>query len=331
MIEPPSNLPTDAIVARVRDRFALPVEDATFLPIGNDSFAWSYRLNRGGERWFLKVLRRIDASAIELPRFLAAQGIEHVLPSLSTRDGAAFDPGEPYTFVLFPFVEGVTGGEAGVAPAQREELGRFLRRLHETTLDEPLTSLLRHERFVVRDEAYIEDAAETLDAEPPDALAAALLAVWWAQRTEISHALQRARELAAYGRQTAPPLVPCHADFHAWNVLIEPSGGMHVIDWDLALLAPRERDLMFVYGDTADIDPSGEDFFRGYGDVSIDPALIAYYRFDWVLQEVADYHRRVFDIGLGERTRAEAVECFVELFGPDDVVAAARRADGLIA
>jgi hypothetical protein len=59
--------------------------------------------------------------------------------------------------------------------------------------------------------------------------------------------------------------------------------------------------------------------------VRIDPALIAYYRFDWVLQEVADYHRRVFDMELGEQTRAEAVRYFAALFGPDDVVAAARR------
>lgn len=84
---------------------------------------------------------------------------------------------------------------------------------------------------------------------------------------------------------------------------------------------------MFVSGDIADIDPAGEDFYDGYGEVSIDRALIAYYRYDWVLQEVADYHRRVFDRALGEETRAEALRYFVELFGPGDVVAAANRAD----
>jgi hypothetical protein len=65
----------------------------------------------------------------------------------------------------------------------------------------------------------------------------------------------------------------------------------------------------------------------GYGDIPIDPALIAYYRYEWVLQELADRHRRVFDTSVGERTREEALERFVQLFEPDDVVAAAYGAD----
>jgi len=39
----------------------------------------------------------------------------------------------------------------------------------------------------------------------------------------------------------------------------------------------------------------------------------------------------VFDVSLGEQTRSEAVEYFRELFGPDDVAAAARRSDRAIA
>ena len=327
MIEPPPDLPAPTLVARVRERYALPIEHATFLPVGNDSFAWSFRLDGEDARWFLKVLRRIDPAATELPRFLAARGVEHLVPARSTVDGAAFDSGEPYTFALFPFVDGATAGELGLTSSQREELGRFLGRLHATAPDEALARVLRRERFVVRDEAYIERASESLDDQPPDAIAAALIDRWRLERDEIEHALRRARELAAYGTHVGPPLVLCHADFHAWNVLIEPSGAMYVVDWNEALLAPRERDLMFVSGDIADIDPSGDDFYRGYGEVEIDRALIAYYRFDWVLQEVADYHRRVFDTSLGEQTRAEAVESFADLFGPDDVVAAARRAD----
>jgi hypothetical protein len=50
-----------------------------------------------------------------------------------------------------------------------------------------------------------------------------------------------------------------------------------------------------------------------------------------VLQEIADYHRRVFDRSLGVRVREEALEYFTDLFGPEDVVAAAYRADAEIA
>lgn len=327
MIEPPPDLTTDAIVARVRDRYALDVDEATFLPQGS---SWSFRLDGGGVQRFLKVLRHVGSTAIELPRLLAARGIEHLVPTISTRDGSAVDRGEPYTFALFPFIDGVAAGEIGLTPAQREELGRFLRALHETLPDDALTTLLPRERFVVRDEAYIDGANQTIHLEAPDEIAATLLATWDVQRSEIAYALTRARELAAYGARSGAQLVPCHADFHAWNVLIEQSGDLRIIDWDEALLAPRERDLMFVSGETADIDPSGEDFFEGYGEVRADPVLIAYYRFDWVLQEVADYRRRVFDVSLGEATRADALTGFAKLFGPEDVVVAAHHANDMI-
>lgn len=65
----------------------------------------------------------------------------------------------------------------------------------------------------------------------------------------------------------------------------------------------------------------------GYGDIPVDHALIAYYRYDWVLQELADHHRRVFDTSVGERTREEALERFVQLFEPNGVGAAAEGAD----
>jgi|SRR3954469_22154571 spectinomycin phosphotransferase len=329
MIEPPRDLPVAKIVARVRDRYRMDVDDATFLPLGNDSSAWSFRLDGGGDRWFLKVFGRpVDPAAVEVPRFLAASGVHHLIPAITTAGGAPYDAGVPFSFVLLPFVDAHPGGETGLTGEQRMELGRLLRQIHDTEPTDELAAMMRREGFAVRDETYIERVAAGLDeAAPPDAIAAALMQTWRHQRDAIAHALRRARELAAYGRSAPRTPVICHADFHAWNILIEPSGSLYVVDWDEVVLAPRERDLMFVSGDIADIDPAGEDFYDGYGEVSIDRALIAYYRYDWVLQEVADYHRRVFDRALGEETRAEALRYFVELFGPGDVVAAANRAD----
>src|SRR4051794_41548715 len=82
MIEPPRDLPVAKIVARVRDRYRMDVDDATFLPLGNDSSAWSFRLDGGGDRWFLKVFGRpVDPAAVEVPRFLAASGVHHLIPA----------------------------------------------------------------------------------------------------------------------------------------------------------------------------------------------------------------------------------------------------------
>src|SRR5262245_6373611 len=332
MIEPP-DLPVAAIVERVRDRYRVDVGTATFLPIGNDSTAWSYRLDGGGDRWFLKVFgRRVDAATIETPRFLSSHGVDHLIPAVPTANGDPYDDGPTFSFVLFPFVDAAPAVAIGLTAEHRPGLVRFLRRVHDQTPDDRLRAMRRGERFEVRDEAYVEGMGRTLgQPEPADPIAEALRSVWRRQRGDIDRVLRRAHELAAYGRTASPERVICHADFHAWNVLVDPSGSLFVVDWDEVVFAPRERDLMFVSGDIADIDPAGERFYGGYGEVPIDPALIAYYRYDWVLQELADYHRRVFDASLGTQTREEALASFVDLFGPEDVVAAAYRADREIA
>jgi spectinomycin phosphotransferase len=68
-------------------------------------------------------------------------------------------------------------------------------------------------------------------------------------------------------------------------------------------------------------------FFDGYGQATTDPAALAYYRWEWVVQELADYGGRVVDDRLGEATRRHALEEFRRLFAPGDVVEVARRVD----
>jgi len=94
-----------------------------------------------------------------------------------------------------------------------------------------------------------------------------------------------------------------------------------VVDWDGLLLAPRERDLMFVTGEER------TRFLEGYGPATLDRTVLAYYRWEWVVQELADYGTRVLDDRLGEQTRRQAVTEFARLFAPGDVVEAARAAD----
>jgi spectinomycin phosphotransferase len=53
-------------------------------------------------------------------------------------------------------------------------------------------------------------------------------------------------------------------------------------------------------------------FFRGYGKVDIDPVALAYYRYEWVVQDIGDYGERVFLMkDTGEETKKDAVQGFV--------------------
>ena len=62
-------------------------------------------------------------------------------------------------------------------------------------------------------------------------------------------------------------------------------------------------------------------FFNGYGKVKINQLALAYYRYEWCVQEVGDFGERVFLIkDAGDSTKKESVEGFMKLFSHGDVV-----------
>ena len=74
---------------------------------------------------------------------------------------------------------------------------------------------------------------------------------------------------------------------------------------------------MFVLGATGGTNVSGDEdvsgdeerlFFNGYGKTGIDWVALAYYRYEWVVQELGDYGARVFmKPDVGAKTKADAV------------------------
>jgi spectinomycin phosphotransferase len=123
--------------------------------------------------------------------------------------------------------------------------------------------------------------------------------------------------------------VLCHGDLHTWNVLVDADRRLWIVDWDEAVLAPRERDLMFVVGGIGLglVQPDDTDsFLQGYGQTSIDPRRLAYYRAAWAVQDIAEYGEEVLLApALGEATRRAALEGFIDLFAPGNIVELATR------
>jgi spectinomycin phosphotransferase len=120
------------------------------------------------------------------------------------------------------------------------------------------------------------------------------------------------------------PLVLCHADIHTNNVLVGGDADIWIVDWDETMLAPRERDLMFVVGGISRdfVDARREAlFFDGYGDVELNQAALAYYRYAWAVSDVAAYGEQVFlRPDLGAKDQREAAERLSTLFEPGEIV-----------
>jgi spectinomycin phosphotransferase len=122
--------------------------------------------------------------------------------------------------------------------------------------------------------------------------------------------------------------VLCHADIHTANILID-GDNLFIVDWDQPILAPKERDLMFVVGNGVMRSREEELFFEGYGEMAVDCLALAYYRYEWVVQEIGDFGERVFLLpDVSDITREDSVKGFRQLFRPGDVVDAACQLEG---
>ncbi len=339
MREPPVDLSDEMLRTSLRERYGLAVADLTFLPLGQDSSAWVYRVGTAdGAPYFLKVRRRVtNPPSLLIPHYLHDQGIAQVIAPLPTNTQTLWTEVEGHALILYPFVAGTTGKEHGMTPQQWIDYGAMLRQIHASTLAPDLEQIIQRESFVPAGAGKVRDLEAHIGGRSfADPAAQALATFWRERREDIRTLLQRAEDLGQRFAKTAPGFVLCHADIHTANVLLDAGGQVWIVDWDDTVLAPKERDLMFVAGggiSSALVRPREEEwFFRGYGTAAIDPLALAYYRYAWAVGDIGAYGDQVFfRSDLGEVTKRAAVDRFLSLFVPGNIIPLAFASDGLSA
>jgi spectinomycin phosphotransferase len=164
----------------------------------------------------------------------------------------------------------------------------------------------------------ILDLAETTELE--NAEAARFAAFWRERATRIHQMLARAEALGRRLQSRSFDHVLCHADIHAANILVHEDGRISLVDWDGPIIAPRERDLLFVVGSriARTVEPREEEFFfAGYGPVDIDPEALAYYRYERIVQDLGEIGRSVLlDSSPSDKMRAEESRLARSFFAP---------------
>ena len=215
------------------------------------------------------------------------------------------------------------------------ELGQVLRRIHAADLPAGLATQIPREEYSpiwraqVRE--YLASSGDVqLGTQSTPAGGAANFA-WHAflheRRTAISDLVAQAEQLASAVQGLPQEHVLCHADIHAGNVLIGTSGDFYIVDWDTVTLAPRERDLMFMGGGIAgvwNLPREAELFYAGYGACTVDFRLLAYYRFERIVQDIAVYGMQVL-ASADDEERASFLQAVATQFEPGNVVEIAWR------
>jgi spectinomycin phosphotransferase len=305
------------------------VVSGTFLPLGYDPSAAVYEVaSLDGTSYFLKVrFGPVHEPGLLVPRALIDLGIPNVLaplPTLSSELWCPLGDHPGYSAVLYPFVRGESAMVAGLTDDQWREFGSTLRDVHASSLGERLRGRLPVETFSLPSAALVRRILALLDEAKFEGAAARLAEFWRDHAGRIRRMLARTEALGS-SLQTRPfEHVLCHADIHAANILVGDDGRLHLIDWDGPLVAPRERDLLFVVGSkiARAVEPREEGlFFEGYGPVEIDPEALIYYRYERIIEDIGEIGRSVFlDPGLDERAREEEAGVAMSFFAPGGMV-----------
>ncbi|MEH1057076.1 aminoglycoside phosphotransferase family protein [Micromonospora sp. CPCC 206171] len=290
------------LAAEVAAAWAMDIAGLVFMPVGLDGQAWAYRVDTSdSERYFLKMRRgEFTSAAVLLPGFLRAQGVRQVVAPIDLPDGGTDRGFGDYRLLLYPFHDGGSLWGSGLTDRQWIEYGEFLGRLHAVTPSADITAVLPVE-------TYRSSAGERLQTLGGQAAASEALGAFWDRYGAALHRLSETVDDLG-SRVTQGQHVICHADVHPGNLIADGDGPLHVVDWDAPILAPRERDLMFVYSQDFGDHPinahRAELFRRGYGPLEPDQAMLSYYRSERHLDDVAVFLDSILNSGASPESRA---------------------------
>ena len=331
MLTPP-NLSDDRISECLRDAYGLHIVQSSFLPLGADLNSASYRVDtRDGTPYFLKLRRSsFNEVAVTVPAYLHhVRGIPSVVAPLPTLTRRLHMRAHGFHWILYPFINGRTGFECAPTDAQWEALGAALKRVHSSTPPPELLRQMPRDSCSPCSRNVVRHLSGHLDRHAGDDSIIRRLSLFWREKHgEIDMIAARADRLCHVlaGMRSTP--VVCHADIHAGNILLSGDGSLHIVDWDTVVLAPKERDLMFLGSGVGGIWNTPREvarFYKGYGDTCIDRFALCYYRYERIVTDIAEICELVLDVRNCAKDRMEGLRQMVSQFLPNNMVDMAHR------
>jgi spectinomycin phosphotransferase len=332
MLEKPQ-IQDEKIMACVQLEYGLQVARVDFLPLGNDQNSAVYRVvAEDGTPYFLKLRSGVfDENTVILPKFLHDQNITQIIAPMTIKSGQLRANLEPFKLMLYPFIDGQDGYEVALSDQQWQDFGAALKRIHTANIPSEIKKTIPRETYSDKWREIVKTFLERVELEVFTEPVAAKLAVFLKTKRQMILELVTYTKRLAHNLQARDlELVICHSDLHAGNLLIA-GDRFFIVDWDNPILAPKERDLMFVGGGQMNNwrSPLEEEslFYQGYGATELDAVALSYYRFERTVQDIAAYCEQLFLSDEGGEDREQAYQYLTANFLPGGVLEISKRAD----
>jgi spectinomycin phosphotransferase len=298
------------VLAWVREDFGIVLLRLERVDHGADAAARVWRGTAAdGRTYAVKWTGGGTSAGLLVPALLTWSGVKGIAAPVQTRSAGLWSEREGRRLSLVPWVSDERALDTEMTEARWRSYGALLAGVHGTKADGVVADLLPRETYA--HERWTSAAVrltERLHGElTGDALVQSLVDEWRSASDRIAIVVE---QTDALGRELAVedvPFVLCHADPHRGNLLLTGDQAW-LIDWDDAMFAPRERDLMFVLSNVLYFAPVTEEerawFFAGYGPVDLDLRRIAYHQCVRTLEDAVDWAEQVLDPNDPERELA---------------------------
>lgn len=283
----------DLIHQALRRLYHLDVHALRFLSPGGEC-SWSYKVEAAQGSYFLKLSQtRVCGDQISERGLVAADslaealGQHQIITALRAPATRQFlNSIEGYTAVVIPFVDGQSQHEGGLTAEQRFQLGELVAHIHQYVPD--MTLLPPHDTLGRNGVQGWQRLSIALDQPSPE---------WTPIQQQMADLLRAVRgeterliaEYAALEQVIRAdrriPLMFCHGDPSAGNVLVRPDGTIALIDWDSPVWGPPEHDL-FHLKDDAEVMAG---YRRVAGVVYLNETLLKAFQYAWDIGEIVDY------------------------------------------
>ncbi|MFJ3383378.1 MULTISPECIES: phosphotransferase family protein [unclassified Curtobacterium] len=279
---------------------------------GTDTSAAVWRLVDGdGTAWAAKWTTRSTGTGTRLVASMAAAGLESTPAARPTDDGRRRSRRGGGKLAVTRWSDGVDAATVGLDLPGWREYGALLAGVHAHEFPAPARKQgarrgIRRRRRRYRAEIAALDVAVASGAGGP-------LDLWRDARPRVELLLRGT--MLVPGASADP--VPCHGDAHLGNVLVDGDGALRLVDWDEAVVGPRELDLHLVEFPVLFTPTTAEQlaaFRSGYGPVVVDEHRMVRFACIRALEDLTSTMTAA--CGGDDAERAEALRVFTGILTP---------------
>ena len=313
------------LIELLKIHYGIDIHTTQLIQGGADMNALGYKADSESNSYFIKIkYGDHDEINLSIIRLLHETGIKEIVFPIPTLETKLLQKLDHFKIIVYPFIHASNGFTQNLTEKQWIQLGKVLRQIHETPVPASIQHHLRKEMYSTKWREIVRSFYNKIEFERSDDKITSDFKSFFNQNIDsIQQLVDSSEKLSKKIQPNVGRYVLCHSDIHAGNVLVVNAELIYIIDWDEPMLAPKERDLMFIGGGVGNVWNKPHEinyFYEGYGQTNIDNTILSYYRHERIIEDIAIYGQDLLSREQNDQFRLESLKHFKSMFEPNDVV-----------